>query len=267
MSQSRPIVGHVLWLFILFALCSAVTCIAFLVFVPGPDRGMTFYVAMSIVVTAELVLFAHLTHSRLAKAGAPTASAATRIQVHGLIFIWLILTIIAAVFAVRRDTADTFTADKILAIYLILTFVFFAATYFLYSRDIEIEKVDRELVSQRRRIQVNVPDIEQIIRAVDDLGQRHTEHALLCDKVSKKLDTLRSGIEGVLVSEQALENPQNEGQDWNLELERQISQLTSLSEGASTATAEQVSELLNKIASQAEAVIVTLRRREQSLMT
>jgi hypothetical protein len=250
---------------VLSALGAAVTCAMFLVFVPGPERGMTFYVAMSIVVTAELVLFAHLAYSRLARAHPPGPSRATRLEVHALILLWLIAAIITAVFAVRPENADTFTADKILVIYLLVTFLFFLAAYFLYGNSIEIERTDAQLVAERRIVTSKAPDIEHIIRAVERIGRRNTEHAMLADRVGKKLDTLRSGLDSAFVSERALGQPTNSGQDWNSQLEKQVSQLVSLSDSASEVASEKIPELLDNIASKAESVMVVLRRREESL--
>lgn len=252
------------WLCVLFLMGAAVTVAAFAVFIPGPERGMTFYVALSIVVAAELVFFAHLAHSKLADAGGPTVSSATRIQVQVLIFIWFVLSVIGAVLAADPDHADTAYADRVLAIYLILTFVFFAVSYFVYAKDIEVERVDRQLIEERRAVQLAVPDIEQVMRAVGNLGDDHAEHAILADRVYKKLDSFRTAVEGAFVSERALDR---EGEDWNAKLEQQVGELVALSGKAPDATAENASALLREISEKADAMLTTLRRREQALMS
>jgi hypothetical protein len=267
MNESKSNVSTIGWLSVLFAIGAAVTCALFLVFVPGPERGMTFYVAMSIVVAVELVLFAHLAYSRLARAYPPGPSRAIRLEIHALIIIWLVVTIITTIFAVRPENADTFTADKILVIYLLATFLFFLAAYFLYSNSIEVEKTDAKLVAERRSITSKTPDIEHAIRLIEEIGRLYAEHSILADSTCKKLNTLRSNIESVFVSERALSQNSGDRRDWNSQLEKLVSELISLSDSASIAVSEDIPELLKMIASKAEVILVTLRKRRESITT
>lgn len=267
MSNSNSVVSTIGWLFLFFAIGAAVTCAVFLVFVPGPQRGMTFYIVMSIVVAAELVLFAHLAYSRLAREYPPGPSRAIRLEVHALILLWLIVTIIIAIFAVRPENADTLASDKILVIYLLATLLFFLATFFLYSNSIEIEKTDIQLVAEREIVTSKAPDIEQVIRAVEDIGRRYSEHVILVDSTNKKLNTLQINIESVFVSERAINQQTSDVQKWNSQLEQQITDLISLSDSTSTIASDKVPELLNKITSKAESALSTLRNRERSITT
>jgi hypothetical protein len=264
MSASHSVRSVLFWYFVLFLLAAAVTCAAFFVFVPGPDRKLTFYVALSLVVAAEFVFFSHLLHSRLAEMGLPTATSATRAQVQGAIAIWFIATVVLAVLAVNPDRADTFTADRLLVIDLILTFLLFACAWFLYSRDVEVQQVTADLVEERESIQVKIPDLEEAVRAVADAGRKHAEHAVAADRVAKKLDTVRSAIEGALVSERALAG---DDRDWASKIQGQVVQLSELSGKAGGADADQVADALERVAKQAEEVLATLKRRDKSLIS
>jgi len=267
MSGSKSSISTIGGISVFFAVGAVVTCALFLVFVPGPERGITFYVAMCIVITAELVLFTHLAYSRLARAFPPGPSRAIRLEVHALILLWLIAAIITAILAVRPENTDTFTADKIFVIYLLVTFLFFVAAYFLYSNSIEIEETDAQLVAERKDITSKAPDIDHVIRAVEDIGHRNAEYSVQVDRVWKKLNTLRSNIESAFVSERTLSQPASSVHDWSSQLEQQVSQLVTLSDSASTITPEKVPELLDNIVSKAESIITTLQKRENSLTT
>lgn len=264
MSPSSSASATIFWYSLLFLFGAAVTCAAFAVFVSGPDRTTTFYVAQSVVIAAELTFFAHLLHSKLVKAGAPSASRATRIQVQVLIFIWFLLSVIVGAVIAHPKNADTVFADKVLVIHLILTFIFFASTYFLYAKDIEVERADRQLAQERKAIQLNMPDVERVMGAVAELGAQHAAHAVLADRVGKKLDRVRSELDSTLVSERGLDRPE-EAQEWNARIEKEVSELVRLSGEVAAATAEQAPAILNDISEKAEDVLSTLRRREQSL--
>ena len=250
MGQSVSIHRTLLWMSLFFLLAALATYATFAAFVAGPDRRTTFYVAVSLVCAAELVLFAHMAHSRLARAGVPTASRAGRIQVNVLILVWLVLTIIAATVMANPAKADTIYSDRVLAVYLVLTFLFFLGVYGIYTRDIEISKVDRQLVAQRRILQLNVPDIEQVMRAVEELGRQHADQAVLADRVRKRVDTVRSALEGLLVGAHALDSEQGaEVENCDSQIIQQVTQLIGLPGGASKTAGDQVAKILSEIAS------------------
>ena len=250
-----------------------IACVAFAAFVPGPERGNTFYIAACIVCTAILVLFAHLAHTRLARAGYPTASAPTRIMVQFLIFIWFVLAVITAIVVSHPERADTLFADRVFVIYLILTFVFFGAAYYLYTKDIEVEQENRELAAARRKIHVHVPDVEDVLRAVKEVGNTHEAHAVLADRVEKKVDTVRTALEAAFVSDHALERPGGHGFDWNAEVERQhaeieseVARLKELASAATAASNEEAADRLTQIGNQADGMLSMLKRHGQAMM-
>lgn len=270
MAQPRPVAATLLWLCVLFFLAAAVTAAAFFVFVPGPDRAdegrmLTFYVAMSLVIAAEFMFFAHLAFSKVAEARGGEVSTATRFQVQGMIVLWLVATIVAAVLSVDPERAGTIKADKILIIDLILTFFFFAFAYFMYGKDVEVGRATRALAAERSRVQISVPDLEQVIRAVADLGRRLPEHAVAADQAGKKVDTVRSALEGAIVSERALGEEALRQMD--AQIQQQIDQLAGLARGLAQAASDQVPQALRGIGEQAEAILTSARRRERALMS
>lgn len=261
MAATRSIGSTLLWFALLALLGVLVTCAVFAVFVPGPERGKTFYVAASIVCCAVITFFAHLTHSRLASRGVPTATPPVRIQVQFLIFIWLIAAIIAAAVAANPEHADTFYSDRVFMVYLVLTFLFFMAAYFVYTKDIEVDAEDRDLAQERRDVQFNVPDIETVMHAVQDTARQHPEHAVLADRVYKRLDTVRSALEGILVSVTA----GDQGPHWNAEIAGQVTKLVSLSNLPGDRA--EVLKALDEIDRQAGVILSVVKKRERDLMT
>jgi hypothetical protein len=249
-----------LWFALLATLGVLVTCAVFAVFVPGPERGKTFYIAASIVCCAVVAFFAHLTHSRLAVRGVPTATPPARIQVQFLSLLWLVSAIIAAAVAADPKHADTFYADRVFMIYLVLTILSFVGAYFIYTKDIEVEDEDRGLAEERRDILFNVPDIETVMHTVQEAGRQHPEHALLADRACKRLDTVRSALESILVSATA----SAQGQNWNAEIAGQITKLISLSRLPGDAA--ETSKALDDIARQADVILSVVRKRERALM-
>lgn len=256
-----PSVGSVLlWFMLLAVLAVLVTCAAFAVFVPGPDRGITFYIAASIVCTAELVLWAQLLHTRLAARGVPTATPPVRIQIHALAVLWLLAAIVVSIIALNPERADTFGADRAFIVYVILTFLFFLGAYFLYARDIAVERMDRATAIARREVQSGLPNIEYAMRMVRDISQHFSEHAIAADRVHKKLDTVRSALEGVLVT--AGGTP---GFDWDAALVEQVNRFVALAELPQDAA--DAAARLEKLAQQTEIVLSTIRKRERAITT
>jgi hypothetical protein len=268
MAQSRPVAATLLWLCLLSFLAALVTAAAFYVFIPGPDREdqgrkLTFYVAMGLIIGAEFVFFSHLAFSKVAEARGGEVSTATRFQVQGAIVLWLLATVVAAVMAVDPERSGTIKADKILVIDLILTFLFFAFAYFMYSKDIEVGRSARQLAAARNRVQLCVPDLEQVMRAVGELGRQFPEHAVLADQTGKKVDTVRSALEGVVVSERGLGGEAL--QQIEAQIQQQIDQLSSLSRGLTQTSSGPVPQALRGIGEQAEAILTLVRRRERAL--
>ena len=266
MTPSRSVGSILLWLALLFLLGAAVTAGVFFVFVAGPDRHITFYVVLSLVIAAEFVFFAHLAHSKLAHAGISTASTPVRFQVHSGILIWFILTVVAASYATSPERADTFTSDKILVIYAALTFVFFLFSYFMYSRSMETEKLDRGVIEEKARIQAHVPDVSEALRAVQEAGRRFPEHALIADKTTKKVDIARTAIQSAVVSERAQTNGLK-ADEWLQQVEQNVVQLNDISKELAAIPSEQLPDLLNRVAEHSDAILAALRRREQSLFS
>lgn len=261
MNQPRSMLSSILWMFLLFLFGACVTCAVFCVFVMGPERGMTFYFALGLVIAAEFVLFLHLANPG-ARAGGTSSSPATRYMAQGAIFIWFILTLIVAAFAVHPSRADTIASDKILIIDLILTFFLLVCLYAIYAKDLQIGQINQALADERAEIQFDIPALEEVMRFANELGGKHKEHAVLADRVRKKIDTVRSAIDGVMVSESALTSDSG-GEDWPRKIQEQIAKLVGFS-SESDMNSEQAQEALDKTAKQADTILSTLKQRERS---
>ena len=262
MVGSRSVGATVLWLSLLFLMAAVVTAAVFTVFVAGPDRGMTFYVCLGLVVAAEMVFFSHLLHSRLAQAQAGSATSATRIQVQGLIFVWFVLTVIAAAVAASPSRADALAADRVLVIDFILTFLFFGVAYALYARDREVEAANVELHERRRQIQANAEPVREVLEIVSQLGRRHAAHAVLADQVHKKVDMVRAQLEAALVSERTAQQVASEQAS---QVAPQVARLVELAGRAKSVSEEEAPGALQEIAAQCETLLGLLRRRERAV--
>ena len=261
MNKPRSVFSSLIWLFLLFLFGAGVTWAVFSMFILGPERGMTYYFALSIVIAAEFVIFLHLANPG-ARAGGKASSPATRYMAQGGIFVWFILTLIVAAFAVSPSRADTAAADKILLIDLVLTFVLLVFLYVIYAKDFEIGGITQQLADERANIQFDIPALEQVMRFTTDIGQQHSEHAALSDRVGKKVDTVRSAIDGVMVSESAM--LQGKGGDWPARIQEQISELVGNFDDVDISS-DQALERLNNISKQADTILTTLRQRERAI--
>jgi hypothetical protein len=238
------------------------TCSVFSVMIPGPERGMTYYMAAGIVCVGILVFFAHLAHAKLAASGVPSATPPTRIQVQFLIALWVVFAVIAAGVAAHPKHADTFYADRVFMVYLALTFLFFVAAYFLYSKDVEVEAVSRELVEERRGLTAQLPDIEALLVAVRRVGDRFPDQAVAADRIARKVETARSAVEGVCVSSTAAFP---ESGNLNDDLIGQIVLLAGMSE--IPADGDQAAHALARISDQADAVVTAAKKRQHVMTT
>ena len=263
MNQPRSMLSSIFWMLLLFLLGACVTWVVFSVFIAGPDRGMTFFFALSFVIAAEFVVFLHLANPGARAGSGVSSSPATRYMAQGAIFVWFILTLIVAAFAVHPSRADTITSDKILIIDLILTFFLFAVLYAIYAKDLQIGQINQQLADERTDFKFDIPAIEEVMRFAGELGSKHNEQLALADRVGKKVDTLRSAINGILVSESSLLSGKG-GEDWQTKVQDQIAKLAGF-QSESELSSEQVRETLDKIAKQADAILTTLRHRERSL--
>lgn len=241
-----------------------VTCAAFAVFVPGPDRGTTFYVALSVVCAAELVLFAHLAHSALARWATASELGAVRIQVHVLIAVWLLLAIVAAVIISHPENQDTLFADRVLIVYLIVTFCFFAATYFLYSKHFELAKASQHLATERNAVQQFIADIDDVLEAVRQMGERQPDQAIAADRTQKKLETVRSDITSVVVSERQARGGV-ETQGWLDRFAEEVDKLAQVARDRLGSEAADPAGVLAEIEKQVEVIRRHLRSRPGAL--
>jgi len=264
MAPYRGVGNAVLWLCLLFVIGVAATAAVFCVFVPGPERGMTFYVVFSMVVTAEFVFFAHLAQSKLAQLRGSTVSAPVRYQVQGAIVLWFIATAVTAALALDPKRADTMAADRILVIDLVLAFVFFACAYFLYAKSDEVGRVTQEMAAARKRIQGWAPELQQLISAIGELGCRFPQRAEEADRTAKKVDTVRSAVEGVLVSERTTSSSADEVEN---RVRERLSALVGLAQGIAEVPDDQTSQLLAKIRRFADDAMAALQARERALIS
>jgi len=259
---SRSSGATLLWLSLIFLFAAAITATIFLVFIPEPDRGMTFYVVLSLVIAAELVLFSHLAYNRLAETD-PTVSTAARIQVQGLVVIWFIATVIIAAYATSQPRADTLASDKLLLIDLVITFLFFLAAAAIYGRSREVEEADQSITAKRVELRTRARDIDQVLLAVDQLGAREQQHAALAAGVRKKLELTRTSLESTFVSSRVADAQGSDG-EFVMRLDEEVEKLLSLSASAATVPVPMAAELLNKIGGQAEALTRLIRQHDRS---
>jgi hypothetical protein len=264
MGPSRGVGAVVLWLSLLFLLGVAVTAAVFCVFIPGPERGMTFYAAFSLVVTVEFVFFAHLAQAKLARVRGSAVSDPVRYQVQGAIVLWFIATVVIAALALDPKRADTLVADRILVIDLVLAFAFFSAAYFLYAKSGEVGRAKRELAAARSGIQQWAPELQLLMSAVAELGHRWPEHAVDADRTAKRVDAVRAAVEGVLVSERSLGG---DAQEVENSVQERLSALAALARPLAEASADQTPQLLAGVRRQADEAMTAMQKRERAIVS
>jgi len=231
MGPSRGVGAVVLWLSLLFLLGVAVTAAVFCVFIPGPERGMTFYAAFSLVVTVEFVFFAHLAQAKLARVRGSAVSDPVRYQVQGAI---------------------------------VLAFAFFSASYFLYAKSGEVGRAKRELAAARSGIQQWAPELQLLMSAVAELGHRWPEHAVDADRTAKRVDAVRAAVEGVLVSERSLGG---DAQEVENSVQERLSALAALARPLAEASADQTPQLLAGVRRQADEAMTAMQKRERAIVS
>lgn len=264
MATSRAAGPVVLWLCLLFVLGALATAAVFCVFIPGPERGMTFYAAFSLVVTAEFVFFAHLAQSKLLQIRGSAVSAPVRYQVQGAIVLWFIASVIVAVLALDPERADTAIADRILVIDLVLAFLFFAAAYFLYAKSGEVGRATQELAANRMQIQQWAPQLQRLMSAVSELGHRCPEQAEEAYRTAKRVDAVRTAVEGALVSERNIGVDSEESEN---SVQKHLSTLAGFAQSLAEASAEQAPQLLAQVRQHADDAMTALRARERAIVS
>lgn len=263
MSDQRSSLSGILWLFLLFIFGAIITYTFFSLFVPYDQRGITFYVVLSLVLGAEFVLFLHLTTPAIARSSGGIVTPPTRYMAQGAIFVWLITSIIVAIVALNPSRADQSGADKVILIDLVLMFFLCVFLYAIYSKGVSITQVTRELAAERAVFTFNVAEITQVMAFIRQIGQKYPEHAVLADRTHKKADTLRTAIEGILASERKLLS--NEAlKNWQGQVEAQLDTLFSMDDKLDL-TSAQTLDKLNQISTQTDLILSTLKQRERAL--
>lgn len=241
-----------------------VTCAVFAVFVAGPNRGATFYVALGMVCAAELVFFAHLANSALTRWTPAASLGAVRIQIHALIVVWLLVAIVVAIIASHPERQDTHIADRVLVIYALITFCFFAAAYFLYAKHYTLAEAGRQVAAERSAVHQFMPDMDASLAAVRGFGEQHPAHAVAADRTHKKLETVRFDISGIVVSERLVRGG-GDTQTWCDRLADEIDLLRDMACNQLGADADPAAVLAN-IGVQVESVRRHLRDRPDTLI-
>lgn len=265
--MQRSIGGALLWPYVLAGMAAAITVVIFAVFVPGPDRGLTFYIAVSLVVGAELLGCAQFAYSKLAQAGVPAATPAARQQVTVLVVLWFLLTVVVSLLAIDPKRADKLAADRLLAIYLGLTFLFFVGMYLMYSRDIQVKQSEERLGEERQALVANMTIVDDLLREVHEVGRRYPSCAAAADSTRRKLNVARTALQASLVSERSLNRWDPDLSDANLRLAQELKGLAECSGELTSAAPDGIPALLQQAGQRSEAVVRALKQREQRLIS
>jgi len=261
MGQERTSNSVILWLSVIFFLVTFVTGTIFFILTNEPSRGQLFYMAMTMVITAELVLFAHIAHTQLENRNHYKATYVTRLQINRLIFLWLVATVVTAFLVLSTGIIGPASSGFIFISYSVLTLLFFIFTYMVYSHDLDVSSVNREIVRKQERLQVNIEPLEEIMHIVKQLGNLFANQAFLADKIQKKLEIIRNTLSSPMISERNLAN--QDEYNWVQTVKEEIEQLHQYGNLNNQITSEESKEKLEQIAVQSEKILALLQQQSK----
>ncbi len=216
MKRTLP-VAEIILANVIFFLIALVTIIAFLTVVGPESRDPTFYIWLSIVCAAELIIFVWSEGWVIEKRAGRRVSGAARITVNAMIGIWLLITIVVA-FTMTAAPKGRYQ-DYVSLIYLVLTLLFLIGASTLYARDLGMQDEAAATQMERFQLRAHAFDVFQARQALRRMAASNPELVSRIDRLSKRLDGINTSLDYV--------SPAKAG-TWEEEGSRFTAQITSL---------------------------------------
>lgn len=193
--RKQPAGGTLLWLAIMFMLTTLIIIATFLTAVPPEARNTGFYTWMLTVCTAAFVCFMWTANYVISWRGGRRASGATMLTIHGLIVVWFVITLILAMVGAQWSARSGQYTDWLAIIYAALTLLLLMGASALYARDLAVQREDDVGQSQRRELQVEVVDVDEICRSLRAWSADNDSHAVVVDRLVKTLEGIRTSLD------------------------------------------------------------------------
>jgi len=195
MANGQSARNTVVWLSVMFLAAAIITIFAFLTAVPPADRGRPFYIWMAVACAAELLFFAWTANWSISRRSPRTITGATRVMIHVLIAVWLLITLLTAVIATHLKQDMSYYNDRIAIAYAALTLLFFFGSYLLYSKDLVIQREDKITQADRLELRAHVVDVEEVSESLRRLAADNPDSGITLDRLVKRLDAVRTGLD------------------------------------------------------------------------
>jgi len=193
--KKQPVAGTLIWLTILFMLTTLVIMAIFLTSVPPEGRNTGFYVWMMAVCTAALVCFLWTANTVLAARCGRRASGAALLTIHGMIAVWFCITLVLAFVGAQWSAATGQYTDKLAILYAAMTLLMLMGASALYARDMAVQREDAAAQPQRKELQLEVVDVEEICSNLRAWAADNGEHVTAVDRLVKMIEGIRTSLD------------------------------------------------------------------------
>ncbi len=224
MLSGKARIGPAILMAVIFLLVAVLTITAFLAFGEPilSERGSGFYIWMTVVCAAELVLFAWTANWYFSSQSSKKVSGAVVIIIHVMIVIWVIGTIYTASAMTSRKTIEKFTKgvvdiveehlpygvagqktdesdanrfnDPIAFLYMGFTLIFFIGAVFLYTADMAHQEKDYITQTERKNVSVRVPDTEFASSTLKKACAVYPDSAVRIDRLAKRIEGISTSL-------------------------------------------------------------------------
>lgn len=253
-----------LWLALLGLCAVGLTIAAFYAFIVPEYRGMTFYSVMTSICIAEVVFFGYFAYMLTVPHTVKRPSPAARMQIMVLVVIWFLAILISGSIAVHPSQTGTFYSDKIVLFQAIFTFLLLLGAFFYHRQDVVIQQRDEVPQRERVHLQSYAMGVDGLLDSLRLLGERRPDSAVELDRLTKRLDTLKSQLMSVSAAAEGhadrLVQPISPQ-----EIEQQLRQLHDGVGHLTKATGQEFGEQMLQVRRSVDSLIALLRRREDAI--
>jgi hypothetical protein len=173
-----------------------ITLVTFCSLIIPEYRKATFYQVVASTAVAELVFFGYLAYLLAAGQKGTDPAHAVRLRTMLLVALWGLAILISGAFAVVPRYADSLYSDRILIWQMLGTFLALAAAFFLNRQQAAIEEKMIEPERQRTQVQSYALGVDSLLAKLTPLAAKRPAKAVELEQLSKRLDTLRSELQG-----------------------------------------------------------------------
>lgn len=184
------------WMVLLAIAAVALTVVTFFSLIIPEYRKATFYQVVVGICLAEVIFFGFLGYLLSAAQRGNDPAHAVRLRTMSLVTVWFLFVSVSGAFAVMPRYADSLYSDKILIWQMLLTFAVLAWAFFFSRQQAVLEEKSTEPERQRAQVQSYALGTDTLLAELRRLGGRRPAKAVELDRLTKRVDTLRSELQG-----------------------------------------------------------------------